>query len=57
MGDGIMTQPKDQDKLQIYFPNSIIKRLEEIGEDIGLKRTDVVKIAVKKYVDEYKTND
>ena len=51
-----MEKVKDQEKLQIYFPNSTIQRLEEIGEDIGIKRTDVVKIAVKKYIDEYKSS-
>ena len=49
-----MEKVKDQENLQIYFPSSTIHRLEEIGKDIGVKRTDVVKIAVKKYIDEYK---
>ena len=43
---------KDQIKLQINFPQEVI---EEIGKSMGIKRTDVVKIAVKKYVDENKT--
>lgn len=42
-------------KLQILFPDKVVKELEKISEDMGIKRTDVVKIAVKKYVDEYKS--
>ena len=46
---------KDQIKLPINFPQEVIEGLEEIGKSMGIKRTDVVKIAVKKYVDENKT--
>lgn len=42
-----------QEKLQIFFPVKTIKLLEEIGYAMGIKRTDVVKIAVNKYVDDY----
>lgn len=48
------TQTEKQTKLQIFFPDNTISKLEQIGEDMGIKRTDVVKIAVKKYIDEYK---
>lgn len=45
----------DKIKLQINFPKDTIKDLEKISEKMGIKRTDVVKIAVKKYVDENRT--
>lgn len=47
---------KEQTKLQIFFPNETIQDLEYVGKDIGIKRTDVVKVAVKKYVDDYKAS-
>ena len=49
---GAVHMDKDQIKLQINFPQEVIEGLEEIGKSMGIKRTDVVKIAVKKYVDE-----
>ena len=52
---GAVHMDKDQIKLQINFPQEVIEGLEEIGKSMGIKRTDVVKIAVKKYVDENKT--
>ena len=49
-----MEKAKPQQKLQIFFPDKTIKELEQMAEDMGIKRTDVVKVAVKKYIDEYK---
>lgn len=47
---------KEQIKLQINFPKVVVEGLEEIGNSMGIKKTDVVKIAVKKYVDENRKN-
>ena len=46
---------KEQIKLQINFPKEVVEGLEEIGKSMGIKKTDVAKIAVKKYVDENRT--
>lgn len=47
-------QDNNIQKLQIVFPEKALDDIEKIAEDMGIKRTDVVKIAVKKYIDEYK---
>ena len=49
---GAVHMDKEQIKLQINFPKEVVEGLEEIGKSMGIKKTDVAKIAVKKYVDE-----
>lgn len=47
---------KEKVKLQINFPKEAVEGLEEIGKSMGIKKTDVAKIEVKKYVDENRKN-
>ena len=47
---------RQSEKLQIFFTPATLEVLEEIGEKLEIKRTDVVKMAVKKYVDDYRAN-
>lgn len=47
---------RQSEKLQIFFTPSTLEVLEEIGEKLEIKRTDVVKMVVKQYVDDYRKN-
>lgn len=51
-----MSKVGRQEKLQIFFSEETIDTLEEIADSLEIKRTDVVKIATKKYVDSYRAS-
>lgn len=47
---------RQSEKLQIFFTPSTLETLEEIGEQLEIKRTDVIKMIVKQYLDDYRKN-
>lgn len=47
---------RQSEKLQIFFTPSTLEVLEEMADKLEIKRTDVIKMMVKQYVDDYKKN-
>lgn len=51
-----LNKERQSEKLQIFFSPTTLEVLEEIGEKLDIKRTDVIKMIVKQYVDAYQNN-
>ena len=43
-------------QLTIRMPNDQMSRIEHIAKKLGLKKSDVTRIAIKKFIEEYNDN-
>ena len=48
---------KGLEKLEISFPSELLERMDRVGELLGVEREELVRCAVRRFVDRFVDND